>query len=182
MKKSPYWIDRESPTVMLSAVLMAVSAAVRLYYFLRTGFTMTELVFHLLLPLLSALLFLAVVLFFGREFAGVTAISVLLGVIFFIVKAFTFDSVIHTVLCVGLYLLVLALYSLTVFGIIPTKKLLYPLFGIPLLYHIFVEDMKGYILAKPSVPFVEWLPEISVLLIMGGLLSLSIGLKQKDNI
>jgi hypothetical protein len=39
--------------------------------------------------------------------------------------------------------------------------------------------MKIYVLAKPPVPFVEWLPEISVLLIMAGLLSLSIAMKKK---
>jgi hypothetical protein len=78
-----------------------------------------------------------------------------------------------------LYTLVLLLYSATVLGFLPSKKLLYPLFGLPLIYHIFVEDMKIYVLAKPPVPFVEWLPEISVLLIMAGLLSLSIAMKKK---
>jgi len=42
-----------------------------------------------------------------------------------------------------------------------------------------VEDMKLYILAHPPVPFIEWLPEISVLLIMTGLLCLSIGMQKK---
>ena len=87
----------------------------------------------------------------------------------------------HTVLCIILYFAVLVIYSLTVFGIIPTKKLLYPLFGLPLLYHIFVEDMKLYVFAKPTVPFFEWLPEISILMIMGALFSISFSLKRKMN-
>lgn len=177
---SPYFIDRRRTTVKLSAFFMALSAGIRLFYFAKTGFTPVELVFHLMLPLLSAALFVAVVLFLGRTHAWLTSVSVLLGVVFFIVKALTFDTLVHTVLCIGLYLLVLALYSLTIFGIIPTKKLLYPLFTLPLLYHIFVEDMKRYVFAEPPVPFLEWLPEISVLLIMGGLLCLSVGLDRKE--
>ena len=91
----------------------------------------------------------------------------------------TFASKLHTVLCVMLYLLVLGLYSATVFGWLPTKNLLYPLFGLPLLYHIFVEDMQLYVFARPPVPYFEWLPEVSVLLIMAGLLCISVGLEQK---
>ena len=103
-----------------------------------------------------------------------------LGVFFFIVKAFSFESPLHTALCVVLYTAVLVIFSLTLLGVIPTKLLLYPLFGLPLLYHIFVEDMQIYVLAEPPVPFFEWLPEISVLCIMAALLSLSVALEKKD--
>lgn len=179
MKKSPYEIDRKNPFAVAAVVCMALSAGIRLFYFANTGFTPVEFWVHLIMPLLSAVLFITVVLRFGREHLALTTVSVLLGVIFFIVKATTFDTRIHTILCIGLYCLVLVLYTLTIFGIIPTKKLLYPLFSLPLVYHIFVEDMKLYILADPPVPFIEWLPEISVLLIMSGLLCLSMGMQKK---
>ncbi|MBQ4043277.1 MAG: hypothetical protein IJD06_04700 [Clostridia bacterium] len=78
-----------------------------------------------------------------------------------------------------MYLAVLVLYSLTVWGVIVTKKLLYPLFGLPLLYHIFVEDMQLYILADPRPPFTDWLPEISVLCIMGALFSAVFAMHRK---
>ena len=108
-----------------------------------------------------------------------TALPVLMGVVFFMVKAFTFETMTHTVLCLILYTAVLVIYSLTIFGIIRTKYLLYPLFGLPLLYHIFVEDMQIYILAEPPVPFFEWLPEISVLCIMAALLCVSVAMRKK---
>ena len=180
MKKSPYEVDRKNPFAISAVIFMALSAGIRVFYFVRTGFTPVEFWVHLITPLLSAVLLIIVVLRFGREYLGLTAVSVLLGVIFFIVKATTFDTLIHTVLCIGLYCLVLALYSLTIFGLIPTKKLLYPLFSLPLLYHIFVEDMHLYILADPPIPFIEWLPEISVLLIMVSLLCLSIGMRKPE--
>jgi len=101
-------------------------------------------------------------------------------VLFFFLKSFTFAAVIHTVLCILLYITVFVLYTLTIFGYIRTKLLLYPLFGLPLAYHIFIEDMKLYILADPPVPFVEWLPELSVLCIMAALLSLSVGIQKRN--
>jgi hypothetical protein len=114
----------------------------------------------------------------GKRNIALTALSVLFGVVFFIVKAFTFESTLHTSLCIVLYLAVLSLYSLTVFDVIRIKYLLYPLFALPLLYHIFVEDMQIYILAEPAVPFFEWLPEISVLCIMAALLCVSIAMQK----
>jgi len=128
----------------------------------------------------AAVIFVVAVLFFGERMPQLTVISVGMGVFFFVVKAFTFPSLTHTVLCVILYTAVLVLYSLTVFGVIKTKYLLYPLFGLPLLYHIFVEDMQIYILADPRPPVREWLPEISVLCIMASLLSISVSMKRQE--
>ena len=86
---------------------------------------------------------------------------------------------IATVLCLCLYALVAVLYTATVTGRVPTQKLLWPLFALPLLYHIFVEDLQLYVFAEPPVPYFEWLPEISVLLIMAGLLCVSLGLERR---
>lgn len=157
--------------------MMAVAVLIRVIYFAAEGGSAGTLAVHLLLPILAALTFFFVVL--RRLPAKYTALGVLFGVVFFIIKAFTFDSKLHTTLCVILYLTVLTLYSVTVFGLIPTKKQLYPLFGLPLLYHIFVEDMQLYVFAEPPVPYFQWLPEISVLLIMAGLLCISLGLEEK---
>jgi hypothetical protein len=43
-----------------------------------------------------------------------------------------------------------------------------------------VEDTQLYIFADPPVPFLEWLPEISVLMIMAALLSISVALEKRD--
>ena len=107
-----------------------------------------------------------------------TCISVFGGVFYFIVKAFTFNYWWHTTGCICLYLAVLFLYCLTVTGKIGTKKLLYPLFGLPLAFHLFFEDVKNYVI--PKAPFHDWLPEISVLCIMAALLCCAIAMKTKD--
>ena len=178
--KSPYRIDPRRPAARLAVVLMALCALIRCYYFARAGGSPAHLAVHLGLPLAAAAVFLWVVLRRGETHTGCTVVSVLCGVVFFIVKALSFPSRLHTILCILLYLTVLSLYSLTVLGRIPTKKLLYPLFGLPLLYHIFVEDMQLYILADPPVPFLEWLPEISVLMIMASLFCISVALEKRD--
>lgn len=181
MKTVKYYIEPREFSSVLSVSLMLLSACIRAVYYLSSK--MTPLVFGLyfLNTVLASMIFTFVVVFCGKTHPQLTLIPVAMGVVFFIVKAFTFESLVHTVLCIILYFAVLVIYSLTIFGIIPTKKLLYPLFGLPLLYHIFVEDMKLYVFAKPTVPFFEWLPEISILMIMGALFSISFSLKRKMN-
>jgi hypothetical protein len=177
---SPYRIRADRPAALLSMALMLLCAAIRITYYAIRGASALELLIYLALPVAAALWLVAVILFCGREHVEWSVASVLAGVVFFIVKATTFASPLHTGLCIVLYLGVLALFSLTVTGIIPTKKLLYPLFSLPLAYHILVEDMQLYVLADPRPPALEWLPEISVLCIMGALLAFSVALDKKE--
>ena len=176
--KPTYSLHINNQFTALGLGMMAAAVLIRIVYFAVEGGSVGTLLVHLLLPVLAAVTFFYVVLKHA-DHAEYTALGVLFGVVFFIIKAFTFDSKLHTILCVILYLTVLTLYGATVFGLIPTKKLLYPLFGLPLLYHIFVEDMQLYVFAEPPVPYFQWLPEISVLLIMAGLLCISLGLEGK---
>ena len=178
--RSPYRVRPSHPAAILSVVLMAAVAVIRCVYYAIVGADAITLVIYLGLPVAAALWLIGVILLGGKRYAALSVLSVLFGVVFFMVKATTFTSMIHTALCMVLYIGVLALFSLTLLGVIPTKLLLYPLFSLPLIYHIFVEDMQIYVLATPRPPFVEWLPEISVLLIMAALLSLSVALERKE--
>ena len=62
------------------------------------------------------------VLLLGRVALWSTVLPVLLGVVFFIIKAMGFESWLHMVLCILLYLLVAVLYTGTVFGLIQTNS------------------------------------------------------------
>jgi len=155
---------------------LAAAVLLRLCYYLpkppEPGFALV----HLWLPVAAGVCFVAGMALGGRWAKPGVLAALTLGVAFFIIKAMDFAPV-HQTLCTILYLTVLVLFSTTVLGLLPTKKLLYPLFGLPLVYHIFVEDTKAYFFADPPVPVVDWIPEISVLCIMAGLLCLSIGMK-----
>lgn len=169
-------IPRRHWAAAASCLFFAVSAALRLGYYLpreMDGFTLTV---QLIMPVTAAAVFLAGMAAGGKWAKPAVIGATVLGVAFFLIKATTFTPV-HQALCTLLYLGVLVLFCGTLLGLLPTKKLLYPLFGLPLLYHIFIEDTKAYFFADPPVAVVHWLPEISVLCIMAGLLALSVSLE-----
>lgn len=169
------------PAALSACAIMGISAAIRLVYFTLSDAPPSPLWLHLVLPVFAALLFVAGHIAGERAARWCSMAAVVLGVTFFLGKAMTFAPL-HRALCTLLYLAVLTLYTLTMLGIIPTKRLLYPLFGLPLVYHIFVEDMQIYILADPRPPLVEWMPEVSVLCIMAALLVQAVALDTRDGV
>lgn len=155
------------PAALAACGWMALSAGLRLTYFLGGG-RCGPLWLHLVLPVAAALLFLLGHILGPRPTKVCSSAAVVLGVLFFVLKAADFAPL-HRALCTLLYLAVLMLYLLTALGALPTRRLLFPLFGLPLLYHIFVEDTQTYFFADPPVPVFDWLPELSVLCIMAAL-------------
>lgn len=180
-EKIRYSVSRKNFFVKLAVIFMILSALCRFLGY--WGFWSNQMAgfvtFQIVLPILCNLLFIVLVLYAGRRFFGLTFIPVILGVMFFIIKAFGFDSILHTILCICLYLAVAFIYTATVFGVIRTKWLLAPLFGLPLIVHIYLDrDMiapKGQ-----TVALAELLPEISVLCIMAALLCICVAMKRRD--
>jgi len=172
--RSVYWLPRLNVPVILSALLMLASGVVRLVWACGVENASRGLFWiQMVLPLLANVTFIIILFRDGKDRLYRTAIPVWLGCVFFAVKSLGFASMIHTVLCLCLYALVAVLYTATVTGRVPTQKLLWPLFGLPLLYHIFVED-RGRNWAAG-----ELLQEISVLCCMAALLCLSLAMKKK---
>lgn len=169
-------ILRNHPLALTACGFFAASALLRLWHYLPVEMTPGVFWVHLSLPVLAAFVFLAGMAVGGKWAKAAVILATVLGVVFFIIKSATFAPW-HQALCTLLYLAVLVLFSATLLGLLPTKKLLYPLFGLPLVYHILVEDTQYYFFADPPVPVWDWMPEISVLCIMAGLLCLSVSLK-----
>lgn len=179
-KRVKFFVDKNSALVHASIIFMALSAVFRLagcWGMLGDSFFAAT---QLALPLICNLLFIVCILLFGSRAFWTTSVPVILGVVFFIIKSFTFTSVLHTVLCILLYVLVAVLYTATVFGVVPTKWLLVPLFGLPFIYHIAVEDLAA--LRDASVTVASALQEISVLFIMLALLLAALAMKKHRNI
>ena len=178
-KRADYYVER-SGCIWAASGFMALSFLVRLFWCIRYPDVVTERGFfvHAVMPLSAGVLFILFLLAFGKKHLWLTFIPAAVGVLFFLLKAATFDSRIHQILCTILYLSVAVLYGLTVFGILPIRRLLIPLFGIPLLYHIFVEDL---IINRTVYGISEWLQEGSVLCIMAGLLCVSFGIREGNN-
>lgn len=164
--------------VSLSSMgLMALSAGLRSVYYAREPLHGADFWMQVLLPIVSAAAYILLFLLFGRKTLAPLCLPVAGGVAFFIYKAFSFPSALHTVLCCLLYFAVLVLFCLTLCGVIRTKLLLLPLTGLPLLTHL-IMDICEYA-AAPNGLF-PWLPEISVLCIMGALLCLVLAMRRPE--
>lgn len=178
MRKVKYYIEPKSPFCRGSVLAFALSLALRAAWavFFTADARGRGLALHVLLPTVCCGAFILLLLLQGRERLWLTFFPALGGVAFFVLKAAGFTPA-HRILCTALYLSVAALYGAAVFGIAPIKPFLIPLFGLPLLYHIFVEDL---IMNLPVYTMSNWLQEWSVLCIMAGLLLVSLGLRRED--
>ena len=137
------------------------------------------LLMQIALPVGCCLLLALCIVLFGKKGFFLSCVPVLLGVVFFIFKSRSFDSWMHMVLGILLYMLVAVLYTATVFGWIRTKWLLPPLFGLPFLYHVIVEDLPALSNTAEPVTFAAGMQEMSVLCIMAALFCIGIGLKKR---
>jgi len=180
-KRAKFEIDRTSFLAEAAIILMLLSAVFRLIgswglwgdeFFVAT---------QIILPICCCVGYALFLFLFGKRVFWLTTLPVLLGVIFFILKSLGFDSVIHTLLCILLYMAVAVIYTATAFGLIRTKWLLPPLFGLPLLYHIFVEDLAAMRDTANPVTFTDGMMEMSVLCVMAALLCVGLGLKKRKS-
>ena len=174
-KRTIYWIPKINALVILSALCMICSAVVRIVWACgEDAISRPTLWFQIFLPIAANLLFVLMAFTDSRDRLYRLAVPVWMGCVFFAVKALGFPSMIHTILCLCLYALVAVLFGATVTGRVPTQVPLWFLFGLPMLYHIFVEDMGRQ--WQPG----ELLQEISVLFCMAAMLLLSLAMKKKD--
>ena len=177
-EKVKFSVEPRSIGVQAMIILMALSVAFRIIGCWGRWTDRNFLVFQIVLPILSALLMILFVWLCGRRALWMTAIPVFLGVVFFIVKSLSFENQLHTVFCILLYIVILGVYFCTVFGILKTKWFLVLLFGLPFLYHVFIEDLAALRDVAHPVSFAAGMQEMSVLCIMLGLFFLSLSMKK----
>lgn len=174
-QRTVYYIPGINGLVLASALLMVGSAVVRIVWACgEAAISRPTLWLQILLPIAANVAFALTLLLDGRDRLYRTAVPVWMGCVFFGAKALGFPSALHMALCLGLYALVAALYTLTVTGRAPTQAGLWLLFGLALAYHILVEDRQ-----KDGWSPHAWLPEISVLCLMAALLCASLAMRKR---
>lgn len=177
-QKIRFWVDKKSFFVQAAVILMALSAVFRLIgcwgLWSDPFFAATQIV----LPLCCNLLFILCLLLLGKRAFSLTCIPFLAGIVFFIIKAFTFESWVHTVLCLCLYIGLSVLYVLAVFGSAKIKYLLAPIFALVFLYHVFVEDLAALRDVENPVTLSAGMQEISVLCIILAMFFVSLAMKR----
>lgn len=176
--KIKYTIDKKSFFGHSAILLMVMSAIFRVIGCWGLWTDTVFAVMHIALPVVSCVLLILCVSFLGKKGFFLSCVPVIMGVAFFIYKAFSFESRIHMLLCILLYIAVAVLYTGTVVGSIHTKWLLPPLFGLPFIYHVFVEDLPALSNTAVPVTFSAGMQEMSVLCIMAALFCVGMGLKK----
>lgn len=176
--KIKYTIDKKSFFGHSAILLMVMSAIFRIIGCWGLWTDTVFVVMHIALPVVSCVLLILCVSFLGKKGFFLSCVPVIMGVAFFIYKAFSFESRIHMLLCILLYIAVAILYTGTVVGSIHTKWLLPPLFGLPFIYHVFVEDLPALSNTAVPVTFSAGMQEMSVLCIMAALFCVGMGLKK----
>ena len=174
-----FYLDKTGFFAESAVILLAMAIIFRIIGCIGMWGNRVDAIMLVLLPVLCALLLILCVLRLGKKGFFLSFIPVLLGVVFFVYKSLSFESWMHTVLCVILYVVVAVLYTATVIGWIHTKWLLPPLFGLPFLYHVAVEDIPALVKTPESVSFAAGMQEMSVLCIMAALFCIGMGLKKR---
>lgn len=186
MKKTYYAIKKTNFAVLAAAFLMLCGAAVRIVYYTGVRATAGELWVQGALPICAGLLFAVMLFTNAADRLYRTAVPVLMGCVFFAVKAGGFSPV-HRVLCWVLYLAVAGLYFLTVSRGL-TKWIFGTLIGAALAYHIVVENAVNQAFLElyttpilPGRPFWwHFLAELTVLMTMAALLLTVVAMERRE--
>ena len=176
--KVRFTIDKSGFFAESAMILLILSAIFRIIGCWGLWADRVSALMIILLPVCCCLLLVVCILLFGKKGFFLSFIPVLLGVVFFVFKSLYFDNWIHTVLCILLYMVVAVVYTGTVFGWIRTKWLLPPLFALPFLYHVIVEDLPALSNTAVPVTFAAGMQEMSVLSIMAAMFCVGMGLKK----
>ena len=177
--KVKFYVEKQSKLIQSAVVLMLLSAVFRLLgcwgKFGDSFFAITQIA----LPLSCNLLFILVLLTMGKRFFSFTALPVVLGVLFYIIKSTGLGSWIHMLLSILVCIVIALLYCATVFGVVPTKWPLVPLFALPFVYQVCVVDLAKLQDTANPMSFAEGMQEMSVLCILLSLLCTSLAMKKK---
>ena len=174
-----FYLDKTGFFAESAVILLAMAIIFRLIGCIGMWSNRVDAIMLVLLPVLCCLLLILCVILLGKKGFFLSFIPVLLGVVFFVFKSLGFESWMHTVLCVILYVVVAVIYTATVIGWIHTKWLLPVLFGLPFIYHVAVEDIPALVKTPESVTFAAGMQEMSVLCIMAALFCIGMGLKKR---
>ena len=155
-------LSHDSPFAYAAALLLFASAIIRGIFFILADVELDiwYLFVHLALPVFCCAV-MGIMLMSRKNSLVPTVWPMLFGVLFFMLKALDFELW-HCVFCLSLYAAFALVYILTVHGVLGSRIPLMLMCAVPFLYHVFVED----IFLDPPAGFVEFLPELSVLLIM----------------
>jgi len=179
MNKIRYSVSGRNVFIRIAVTLMILSVLFRLmgYWGFWKNQTACFNYMQLLLPALSCIIYAVMLLKIGEKHFAFTLIPVYMGVVFFVVKAVDM-KLFPMILCIAVSVLFGVVYTLTVFGGLPSKWALIGITAVPLLYQLIVRDGATLLAKENSMTMAEFIPELSILCILTALLLTAIAMKK----
>ena len=185
MKEKKYLLDRRSFPVKAALVCLLIGFVLKGISGLLNRVVLEDRLtfFSLLLFLGSCLLYGLSLLLFGRKWLWVTTGPFVLGVMAFVARLFTYDNLLQVetsiprmMISILFYLVITAVYSVTVCGGLRGKWLLVFLFLLPLAGHVVFDIIPafklGVVLSASQI-----LAELSVLVVLIGLVFTALSMR-----
>ena len=178
-EKTRFYLDKTGFFAESAMIFLVLAAVFRFFGCWGMWENRGEYVMLTLLPIFCCLLMTLCIILFGRKGFFLSVIPVMLGVVFFVWKALYYPSWVNTVICVLFDLAVAVIYTGTVFGWIPTKWLLVPMFALPFLYRVSVIDIPALSNKAEPVLFSDGMQELSILGILAGMFCVAMALRRR---
>jgi hypothetical protein len=178
-EKTRFYLDKTGFFAESAMIFLVLAAVFRFFGCWGMWENRGEYVMLTLLPIFCCLLMTLCIILFGRKGFFLSVIPVMLGVVFFVWKALYYPSWVNTVICVLFDLAVAVIYTGTVFGWIPTKWLLAPMFALPFLYRVSVIDIPALSNKAEPVLFSDGMQELSILGILAGMFCVAMALRRR---
>jgi hypothetical protein len=178
-EKTRFYLDKTGFFAESAMIFLVLAAVFRFFGCWGMWENRGEYVMLTLLPIFCCLLMTLCIIFFCRRCFFLSVIPVMLGVVFFVWKALYYPSWVNTVICVLFDLAVAVIYTGTVFGWIPTKWLLVPMFALPFLYRVSVIDIPALSNKAEPVLFSDGMQELSILGILAGMFCVAMALRRR---
>lgn len=180
MELNFFYIDQNSALTAICIVFL-VSAAVFVILGAKGQWNDSRYVItQVVLMVLSVLLLIIYILFLNKQPLWISTIPILLALVSLMFKLFLnprFQGAAHHVLTIVLYSVLLLIWTLTVTGVIRNKWILFGLISLPLIIHLFGEDLPIWLKKAAPISYVRWMQEAALLSMMLSLLFFILAMK-----
>ncbi|MGI5976113.1 MAG: hypothetical protein ACOX68_00235 [Candidatus Limivicinus sp.] len=181
-QRAEFYVNKKSGLIHDAVIFMVLSIVCRVIGSWGHWDDSMFLYVHILFPIVCSLLFIAFLYFLGERSLWLTSIPVILGTVFFIIRAVQMGGLLHISMSILFYMLMALLYVATVLGIVRTKWVLVTVLGLLFIYQVAVEDISVFRSSAESLLFSDGMQRLSVRCVMLGLFFTSLAIKRRKQL
>ena len=178
--KIRYVVPRKGLLITCAYLLIGLSVLFRLIGYWGFWQHITSATYtQVFLPILCAVLLIIFLPVFANRGLWMTSIPIVFTAVFLILETAPIKVWWIKAVSILLYIVVSIIYTMTVFGKIPSKWPLVIVIGVPLVYHLAVQDRSSLIEAADPDVLINWMPEISAMCFILALLMITLAMVKK---